>query len=301
MIARKLFNGVAAKHVRYQVRGNENWIRSTALGGNIPKRSLFGFSKNDKTDNEGTGDAELKSKQKSKFDELLSKLSEDEAHRKREEEEGKYIHRSLIEITELDETGGKLFEAPAEMKDVKDSVPFPLIKALPLNSTDLDDFVHVDEFVKGRVSLVIVFFRKIGRDHIDTWKKPFDDHISSLRNQQRQQGLARSNTSQGGYTKKSLAAQSVTITCAEDWYWKYFKGTMMGQFKQLYPEASWPTTFAHFGEMNRARLLLNMRNSYAGYVHLVDKEGRVRWTGVGEATQSELQTLLRLTDELVSK
>lgn len=42
-----------------------------------------------------------------------------------------------------------------------------------------------------------------------------------------------------------------------------------------------------------------MRNKQMGYVMLVDKQGKIRWQANGEAVQHELESMKRLTEELI--
>ncbi len=42
-----------------------------------------------------------------------------------------------------------------------------------------------------------------------------------------------------------------------------------------------------------------MTNSLLGWVHLVDSNGKIRWQAHGPATETELQTMLYLTNLLL--
>ena len=43
---------------------------------------------------------------------------------------------------------------------------------------------------------------------------------------------------------------------------------------------------------------IGMTNDRLGYVNLVDGQGRIRWQAMGDPTSKEIETMLRLADEL---
>jgi ATPase complex subunit ATP10 len=55
----------------------------------------------------------------------------------------------------------------------------------------------------------------------------------------------------------------------------------------------------HFGSLTDIRVQLKMRNALVGWVYLIDSHGRVRWTAHGEATPTEIESMLRLTESLL--
>ncbi|KAL4458895.1 hypothetical protein ABPG75_013760 [Micractinium tetrahymenae] len=55
----------------------------------------------------------------------------------------------------------------------------------------------------------------------------------------------------------------------------------------------------HFGAMDGIRAGLHLTNLLTGYVFLVDAQGRLRWRASGSPSEQELQTLLRVTEELL--
>ena len=44
---------------------------------------------------------------------------------------------------------------------------------------------------------------------------------------------------------------------------------------------------------------LEIPNYYGAYVYLIDREGRVRWQASGEATPEELESMYRVTGQLL--
>ncbi|PRW59488.1 Mitochondria isoform 1 [Chlorella sorokiniana] len=57
----------------------------------------------------------------------------------------------------------------------------------------------------------------------------------------------------------------------------------------------------HFGDMQGLREALHLTNLLTGYVFLVDAQGRLRWRGSGNPSDSEMATLLRCTEQLLQE
>ena len=55
----------------------------------------------------------------------------------------------------------------------------------------------------------------------------------------------------------------------------------------------------HFGDVAPLRAALHLTNLLTGYVFLVDAQGRQRWRASGNPSPAELDTLLRVTDQLL--
>jgi hypothetical protein len=57
------------------------------------------------------------------------------------------------------------------------------------------------------------------------------------------------------------------------------------------------TTCIMYTQDFAAQLLLP--NVFTGYAYLLDKDNKIRWRGSGQALESEVEALLRCTDELL--
>lgn len=57
----------------------------------------------------------------------------------------------------------------------------------------------------------------------------------------------------------------------------------------------------HFGAMEQLRQALQLSNLLTGYVFLLDAQGRLRWRASGSPSPAELQSLLRVTEELLGQ
>lgn len=53
-----------------------------------------------------------------------------------------------------------------------------------------------------------------------------------------------------------------------------------------------------FNNTKDERNSIGMTNDRMGYVNLVDAEGRIRWQAMGDPTPKELESMVRLADEL---
>lgn len=80
----------------------------------------------------------------------------------------------------------------------------------------------------------------------------------------------------------------------------------------------WLVAFYHFlGDLHVHELIFHVRfatvriqdfaaqlllpNVFTGYAYLLDKDNKIRWKGSGQALESEVETLLQCTDQLLQE
>ena len=67
------------------------------------------------------------------------------------------------------------------------------------------------------------------------------------------------------------------LNVAEDWYLSWMKKTVLKGVQEHASEYPGAKNVVYFGKNDAIRTALQMHNSFAGYVHLLDKHHRVRW------------------------
>lgn len=61
------------------------------------------------------------------------------------------------------------------------------------------------------------------------------------------------------------------------------------------------STLNYYGSIKKYAETLGITNKLCGWVYLLDSNGKIRWQANGNSTQSEIDDLIKFTEELKGK
>lgn len=155
------------------------------------------------------------------------------------------------------------------MKDKNIGMIFPELKAETLSGIDMK---YPDD-VKGKVTLILMAFKRETQRTIDSWLEPFSKAFEN-------------DTSVQFFEIPMLARQWILMSPIID------GGMRSGIPKQKHGNV---TTF--YGDVNKYCELLSIKDKSDGYIFLLDQKGVIQWRSNGFATEEKL---LELIDKIES-
>ncbi|KAJ1917842.1 hypothetical protein H4219_002952 [Mycoemilia scoparia] len=218
----------------------------------------------------GIKHAPLKERFEKKFRDALDK---DKNMEKRKEIIRKIGESYWQDFVDLRNNGTKLFAASTNIIPAKISRYLPNLEAKNLAGKD----VELVESVRGKVSLVTMEFAKFAEPHTQSFSQPFLEKFSTDHN-----------------------IKCIRINIQENWLKAILLKACLPYTRAQIPKDRQQDYFIHFGSVESLKKSLGITNSLIGYAFLVDKSSRIRWYGNGTATDVEIETLLRLTSELLN-
>ena len=124
--------------------------------------------------------------------------------------------------------------------------------------------------LKRRVSVVAIYSRTWAERQVETF---LDEEVKSIiRNSDGRAQLLELNIEEGRLFRGILWA-------------------LRGNIREKRKEA-WQRYLLLSGIKDNAREILGLMNHKAGYVYLVDEEGKIRWAGSGDALPAEKEALI---------
>lgn len=176
---------------------------------------------------------------------------------------------NFFEIRELKHHGGKLFVASDKVTPAHKALPFP---SFPVHRLSDDQDVKMGEILtSGKVTLVAASFKNIGYNMLQPWTDA---------------------------AEKQCDVDTIFLSFIESRLLKLLRGTMLHSMRGSFAPALHDRTFVYFGDTEDIRESLDIPNRLSGFVYLVDGAGRVRWSGCGNTTDEELQSMVKCCFEL---
>lgn len=148
---------------------------------------------------------------------------------------------------------------------------FPKISAYSLAKTE----VKLPDMVQGKIALIAVAFVREAQEMIDSWSMPFEKKFSG-------------NTDYSYYEVPMI-----------DGIWKLFRGSIDGGMRSGIPTEKHMNVVTYYGNYKEYTSYLSIDNINNGYVFLLDKEGIIRFKGIGYASDKNLSYMLEIADKLV--
>ncbi|KAG6682439.1 hypothetical protein I3842_13G141600 [Carya illinoinensis] len=145
------------------------------------------------------------------------------------------------------------------------------------------DMVDAEKAAIPKATLLCLSFHENSQAMIDSWSGPF----------------------LGAYSdSKDLQLYEVSFT--DSWFlcWNPIKQLllrMMKKYKYEGKDTLQKQIIYSFGDHYYFRKELKILNLLTGYIFLLDKFGRIRWQGLGVATEEELSSLLSCTSLLLEE
>lgn len=147
---------------------------------------------------------------------------------------------------------------------------FPRINAYSLAKTE----VVLPEMVKGKVTLIAIAFVREAQDMIDSWSIPFENRFAKNNN----------------YTYYEIPML--------DGLWRLFRGSIDGGMRAGIPMEKHMNVVTYYGNYKQYASYLLINDINKGYVFLLDKEGIIRYRGIGFASDEDISEMLEIAKRL---
>lgn len=151
--------------------------------------------------------------------------------------------------------------------------PFPRLKAETLSGIKV---IYPDD-VQGKVTLLLLAFKRETQQKIDSWLEAFLDEFSA-------------DTSVQFFEIPMLAKR-----------WKLLAPIIDGGMRSGIPREKHGSVTTFYGDINSYRELLSMKDTSDCFVFLLDKEGTIQWRSHGAADGEKLRGLFEKIRYLQSK
>ncbi|CAI2164364.1 11780_t:CDS:2 [Funneliformis geosporum] len=174
-------------------------------------------------------------------------------------------------FNELRIQGEKLWEANQEMIKAKEALYIPNINARSLLKSNIDTV----NLLKGNTTLFAVYFNRFGENHVKTYIEPFLAEFSNK-------------------PKIQLMQLNVETNILKSLILKLF----IPSIRRAIPQSLHKTYLFLFRNDQTLHEALNIHNTYRGYVFVIDADCKIRWFAHGDATQKEIETLLKIITNL---
>lgn len=146
---------------------------------------------------------------------------------------------------------------------------FPKISAYSLAKTE----VIIPDMAKGKVALIAVAFVREAQDMIDSWAVPFERKFS-----------------------ENINYVYYEIPMIEG-IWKFFRSSIDGGMRAGIAKEKHMNVLTYYGNYKDYTNYLSIDNINKGYVFLLDKEGIIRFRGIGYASERDLSNMLELANK----
>ncbi len=140
---------------------------------------------------------------------------------------------------------------------------FPELKAETLSGIDMK---YPDD-VRGKVTLILMAFKRETQQKIDSWLEPFSKTFEN-------------DTSVQFFEIPMLAR-----------YWVVMSPIIDGGMRSGIPKQKHGNVTTFYGDVNKYCKLLSIEDKSDGYVFLLDKNGVIQWRSNGFATEEKLREL----------
>jgi hypothetical protein len=140
---------------------------------------------------------------------------------------------------------------------------FPELKAKNLSGEE----VILPEVLMGKVTLVLIAFERDAQKILDSWLEPFNMKFKDY---------------------EDVDFYEIPMLKRR---WKLISRYIDGGMRSGIPQEKHGNVMTYYGDINKYRDILDMRDKSTGYVFLIDKEGKIRWSQSGYADESRLENL----------
>ena len=149
------------------------------------------------------------------------------------------------------------------MTDKTIGMEFPELKAETLSGIDMK---YPDD-VKGKVTLILMAFKRETQRKIDSWLGPFSKAFDS-------------DTTVNFFEIPMLAGA-----------WKLMSPIIDGGMRSGIPKQKHGNVTTYYGNVNKYCELLGIEDKADGYVFLLDQNGVIQWISKGYDTEEKLKEL----------
>lgn len=158
------------------------------------------------------------------------------------------------------------------MTDKPIGMPFPELRAETLSGIE----IKYPEDVKGKITLILMAFKRETQRTIDSWLQPFAKTFEN-------------DTTVQFFEIPMLAGA-----------WKLMSPIIDGGMRSGIPKQKHGNVTTFYGDVNKYCKLLSIEDKSDGYVFLLDQNGVIQWRSNGFATAEKLQELFHQLESLIN-
>lgn len=147
---------------------------------------------------------------------------------------------------------------------------FPKIIAYSLAKTE----VILPDMAIGKVTLIAIAFVRQAQERLDSWSIPFEDRFSD---------------------KPNYISYEIPML---DGIWKLFRSSIDSGMRAGIPNEKHANVLTHYGNYKDYTSYLLIDNINNGYVFLLDKEGIIRFSGMGFASEKDIIEMIQIAERL---
>ncbi|MCI0496561.1 mitochondrial ATPase complex subunit ATP10 [candidate division KSB1 bacterium] len=156
------------------------------------------------------------------------------------------------------------------MTDKTIGMPFPELKAETLSGIE----IKYPDDIKGKITLILMAFKRETQRKIDSWLEPFSKAFES-------------DTSVQFFEIPMLAGA-----------WKLMSPIIDGGMRSGIPKGKHGNVTTFYGNVNKYCELLGIEDKSDGYVFLLDQNGVIQWRSSSFATEENLRELFDKIESL---
>jgi mitochondrial ATPase complex subunit ATP10 len=190
-----------------------------------------------------------------------------------------YFH----EMVELNRTGGKLFIASNELLKPSSAETFPPLTADSISEGEM----IMPSAAVGKISIVGISFKQYGFEQLVSWMEPLQNKYNLIQTQNNKKSTSKQNV-QLMYCSMTEGGLLASL----------LRGSMKSGLSKTIPKELHSTSMVYVGDLDKICETLNIDNRLVGHLFLLDSKAKVRWHGCGDATPDELESLVKMVDEL---
>ena len=147
---------------------------------------------------------------------------------------------------------------------------FPKITAYSLAKTE----VVLPDMAIGKITLIAIAFVREAQEMLDSWSIPFEDRF---------------------FNKPNYIYYEIPML---DGIWKLFRSSIDGGMRAGIPNEKHGNVMTHYGNYKEYTSYLLIDNIHNGYIFLLDKEGIIRFSGMGFASEKDIIEMIQIAERL---
>ncbi|KAJ7393552.1 hypothetical protein OS493_006537 [Desmophyllum pertusum] len=177
----------------------------------------------------------------------------------------------FADLHEFRRSGGKRYFALGKPSELKDSSPFPEVKAKTLSKKEVD----LQQAFAGHVTLVLLWFRAFGEVMCDKYRLPFTEHFHA-----------------------EPLAQHYEINVVDGIFFKAISRLLENNLRKQKAIERHDNYLCFRGNSKPLKEQF-LENKIVGHAFLVDCNGLVRWKAHANPTEEEIKYMLDCSNVLL--
>ena len=186
---------------------------------------------------------------------------------------------------------GRAYNADSKLISLNKANTFPTLKGVTLTGRNFE----LPHDTTGSVKFVVFSFKDYGWHLCRTWLDPFLDHFGGS-------DYCSKANSNDNITNTNFIGDKIgvyEICYVEHGFLSFAKSIFASNLKHICRPTQHERTVLVFGEALKFASQLMLPSKYIGYAVLLDRNNKIRWRGSGVSKPEELETVFKLTEELL--